>query len=163
MVGLAKEVTDVVVGMLRGPGALKEYVEGRSLERGVPAEMVDRVIGLQVGGDIADKNLPLRYPAFGVYCAGIKNLQKEKFRRFSGVLEMVVEARVSSERSERLQDELQGAVEGVTAKLEEWRGDWGDGLFYGGGYDVSFSAAKAGGRGFGQVAKVTFEVEVSRG
>ena len=46
--------------------------------------------------------------------------------------------------------------------LEGSLGEWGAGMFYGGGYEVAFGAVKRGGRNFVQAAKVTFEVEVSR-
>jgi len=35
-------------------------------------------------------------------------------------------------------------------------------MFYGGGYEVAFAAVKNGGKNFIQVAKVTFEIGVSR-
>ena len=45
--------------------------------------------------------------------------------------------------------------------LNQNRGDWGTGLFYGGGYEATFAAVKHGGRNFIQIAKVTFEVDAS--
>ena len=42
------------------------------------------------------------------------------------------------------------------------RGDWGDGMYYTGEYEVAFGPVKQGGKNFMQVAKVTFEIGVSR-
>ena len=53
-------------------------------------------------------------------------------------------------------------VDAVCALLDDSRGDWGDGAFYAGGYEVAFEAVARGGKNFLQRAKVKFEVEVSR-
>jgi hypothetical protein len=163
MIGLAREVTDVVLEMLRDHGELAQWLTERTFPAGQVLEPADRIVGWQISNEVNEKNLQLRYPNLAVYCAGIKNEQREKFRRFSGRLEMVVETRVSAERVNDLQGELQDAVEAVAARLEAWKGDWGEGRFFGGGYEVQFGAVKPGGKGFVQTAKVVFAVEVSRG
>jgi len=61
-----------------------------------------------------------------------------------------------------LQDAVELYADAVMQTLNSGRGDWGDGMFYGGAYDVSFGPIKKGGRNFIQVAKVTFEIGVSR-
>ena len=75
---------------------------------------------------------------------------------------MAIEVRHSQDRLEGLQDALELYVDAATHVLDASRGDWGDGMFYGGGYQVTFGAVKQGGRNFIQVAKVTFEIGVSR-
>jgi hypothetical protein len=47
--------------------------------------------------------------------------------------------------------------------LDAHRGDWGGGMFFAGGYEVSFGTTKHGGKNFIQAAKVTFDVDVSIG
>jgi hypothetical protein len=54
-------------------------------------------------------------------------------------------------------------VEAITGVLDANRGDWGNGVFYGGGYEVTFGASKHGGKNFLQAARVTFDVDVSIG
>ena len=44
---------------------------------------------------------------------------------------------------------------------KENRGDWGDGFFYPGGYELAFGSVKQGGKNFLQIAKATFELEIS--
>ena len=75
---------------------------------------------------------------------------------------MAVEVRFSQDRLEGVEDRLRGYVDAVTLVLERNQGDWGAGMFYGGGYEVAFGPVKRGGRNFVQSAKVTFAVEVSR-
>ena len=53
-------------------------------------------------------------------------------------------------------------VEAVSTILQENRGDWGDGLFYSGAYEVEVKPPQAGGSGFLQVARVSCELGVSR-
>jgi hypothetical protein len=73
-----------------------------------------------------------------------------------------VEVRHSQDRLDGLQDALELYVDSVTQVLDGERGDWGNGLFYAGGYDVSLGAVKHGGRNFLQTAKILFQIDVSR-
>ena len=52
-------------------------------------------------------------------------------------------------------------ADAVTQILDANRGNWGQGAFYTGGYEVTFDPVKQGGKNFLQVAKVTFEVDMS--
>ena len=74
---------------------------------------------------------------------------------------MAIEVRHSQDRLDGLQDALELYADAVTQVLDANRGDWGDGMFYGGEYEVAFGAVKQGGKNFIQVAKVTFEIGVS--
>ena len=51
----------------------------------------------------------------------------------------------------------------ITQVLDNSRGDWGDGVFFAGGYEVAFGGIKHGGRNFLQIAKVAFVLEISAG
>jgi hypothetical protein len=73
---------------------------------------------------------------------------------------MAIELRHSQDRLDGLQDSLELYIDAVTQVLN--RGDWGEGMFYGGAYEVSFGPVKKGGKNFMQAAKVTFEIGVSR-
>jgi hypothetical protein len=115
-----------------------------------------------VAADLAERSGPVKYPAVSVYCEKIANDLREKFRSFSGTVQMAIEVRHSQDRLEGIEDALEQCTDAITSTLNASRGDWGDGMFYSGGYQVSFGAAKRGGKNFTQVAKVTFEVGVSR-
>jgi hypothetical protein len=76
---------------------------------------------------------------------------------------MVVEARVSQDRLDQIETNLQGFVDAITQVLDNSRGDWGDGTFFDGAYEVNFGGVKHGGRNFLQIAKVVFVLEISAG
>jgi hypothetical protein len=114
-----------------------------------------------VSFDLADRSLQMRYPAVSIYCEKIANLLKEKFRTFSGQACLVIEVRLSQDRLENLEKNLQSQVDTVTQVLDQNRGDWGQGMFYTGGYEAVFGPVKHGGKNFIQIAKISFEVEVS--
>jgi hypothetical protein len=115
-----------------------------------------------VAADLAERGGVVKYPAVNVYCEKIVNALTEKFRTFSGNVQMAIELRHSQDRLEGLQDRLELYADSAMHMLDTSRGDWGDGMFYGGGYNVSFGAIKQGGKNFIQVAKVTFEIGVSK-
>jgi hypothetical protein len=74
---------------------------------------------------------------------------------------MVIEARVSQDRLEDMGKHAQLYVDAITQVLDSNRGDWGDGVFYSGGYEVTFNGVKQGGRNFIQIATVSFVLEIS--
>ena len=120
-----------------------------------------QVFGQNIAFDLAERSVGVSYPVVYVYCEKIANLLREKFRTFSGRAHMIVEVRVSQDRLEGLERQMQLYVEAVTEVLDAHRGDWGQGMFYTGGYEVSFGPVKHGGRNLIQAAKLEFEVEVS--
>lgn len=120
-----------------------------------------QMVGQNVAPDVVEKTAGATYPAIHVYCDKVANTLREKFRTFSGKAHMVVEARVSQDRLCGIEQEMQLYIDAVTQVLDNNRGDWGQGMFYTGGYEVTFGPVKHGGRNFLQVGKVTFEVDIS--
>ena len=115
-----------------------------------------------VAADLAERGGGVQYPAVNVYCDKVVNSLTEKFRRFSGSVQVAVEIRHSQDRLDGLQNGLEIYADAIAQTLDGARGDWGDGMFYAGGYEVSFGGAKQGGKNFIQTAKITFEIGVSR-
>ncbi len=160
-----------------GSAATAKVIERVTGPKGVNASLAaltqaDRisVSGLAAGqvsaynaaAEIAERTTGLRYPAVCVYCEKLTNSLTEKFRKFSGTARMAVEIRHSEDRLEELQGRLELYADAVAQTLNGACGDWGDGMYYAGGYEVAFGAVKRGGRNFIQPAKITFEIEVSR-
>ena len=114
-----------------------------------------------VAADLSERGETVQYPAVYVYCEKIANSLEEKFRTFSGSIQMAVEVRQSQDSLQGLQDRLELYVDSVTQVLDANRGDWSDGMYFCGGYQVAFGPIKRGGKNFLQVAKVTFEIGVS--
>jgi hypothetical protein len=139
-------------------------VTAKVVARITDAALVDaaHLLTQNVAADIAEKALAVKYPAVNVYAERIVNNLREKFRSFSGTVQMAMELRHSQDRLEGLQDRLELYVDAAMQILNSGRGDWGDGMFFGGKYEVAFGPVKQGGRNFIQVAKVTFEIGVSK-
>jgi hypothetical protein len=114
-----------------------------------------------VTADLAEKGETARYPMVLVYCEKVVNSLTEKFRTFSGTVQMAAEVRHSRDRLQGLQEAVELCAEAVTEVLDANRGDWGGGMHYAGGYQVAFGAVKHGGLNYTQAAKVTFEIGVS--
>jgi hypothetical protein len=121
-----------------------------------------QVLAQNVAADLVERATPAPFPIVHVYCEKIANSLDEKFRSFSGKVKMAIELRHSQDRLEGLEEALQLDVDTVASVLTAARGDWSDGMFYSGAYEVAFSAVKRGGKNFIQVAKVTFEIGVSK-
>jgi hypothetical protein len=127
----------------------------------LPAMPPQNVIPQNVPVGLMEKSTAVKYPVVHVYCDRAQNLLTEKFRTFSGKVRTVAEVRMSQDRIEGLEDQVRIYVDAVTQVLDANRGSWGQGMFFTGGYEVKFDPVQHGGRNFLQVAKVTFEVDLS--
>jgi hypothetical protein len=74
---------------------------------------------------------------------------------------MAIEVRHSQDKLDMIEQNTQTYVDAVCALLDDSRGDWGDGSFYAGGYQVNYEPVVKGGKNFLQRAKVNFALEVS--
>jgi hypothetical protein len=165
MLFIAGSSTQKVLSVLTGSSGLPAAVEALVLEQGItlPAITVQQIIAQNVTPDLSEQSTANNYPLVYVYCGKVVNVLREKFRTFSGDAQMIVEARVSQDRLDRIESNLQAYVDAITQVLDNSRGDWGDGVFFDGGYEVTFGGVKHGGRNFLQIAKVSFALEISAG
>jgi hypothetical protein len=153
-----------VVGMITGPSGMNANLASLSTPDNLLAQPIDtaQIYQQNVAVELAERSKIIKYPSLYVYCEKYANTLIEKFRSFSGSVQMAVEVRHSQDRLDGLQDALELYVDSVTQVLDAERGDWGTGLYYAGGYDVSLGAVKHGGKNFVQTAKISFQIEVSR-
>ncbi len=164
MAGLTGTLTSIVVSMLTSTsggvnvriGAMDE------VDSSLQAAGLRTIVALNASVEISEKTGYVHYPALLVYCDKLSNTLKEKFRQFSGTAHVIVEVRHSQDELTGIESSADVYVDAVCALLDDSRGDWGAGLFYAGGYDVSYEAVGRGGRNFLQRAKVGFDVEVSK-
>ena len=161
---IGSAATGKVLERITGPGGVNAGLG--AVTEGEPelARLVDtsQVRAQNVAAQMAEHALGVKYPAVSVYCEKIVNDLRQKFQTFSGQVEMAIEVRQSQDRLEGIEDSLELYVDAAMQMLDGSRGDWGDGMYYGGGYEVAFGAVKQGGKNFIQVAKVTFQIGVNR-
>jgi hypothetical protein len=160
---IGNAITAKTVQMLTGPSGVNLNLEALALS-GVTAVTplgTAQILAENVAIELVARATAVRYPAVNVYCEKIVNQLVEKFRTFSGVSQMAIEVRHSQDRLEGLQDTVELYTSAVMQTLDASRGDWGGGMYYAGGYQVTFGAVKSGGINFVQTAKVTFEIGVS--
>jgi len=162
MLQIASAATKKLAGLLTSSSGIPAAIAELSLQGMVlPAITPHQIISQNVAFELSERSSVNKYPLLYVYCSKMVNELREKFRTFSGDAQMVVEARVSEDRLDQIESNLRAYVDAITEVLDNNRGDWGDGLFYGGGYEVTFSGVKHGGSNFIQIAKVAFILEVS--
>jgi hypothetical protein len=148
--------------LLRGDQGLNNAVgELRNGAMQIPAASGVQIIEEHVAAELAERAGTIHYPVLHVYCDRVVNQLREKFRTFSGIAQLNVDVRVSHDHIDQLQSQLQTCVEAVTDALDSTRGSWGEGMFYTGGYEISFNPVKKGGRNFIQSALVRLEVNIS--
>jgi hypothetical protein len=152
-----REVLGSETGLAQSVAALRDRPQSLLI-----APLGRRVGGVQSSAELQEKSGGRDYPVFQVYVTRILNRMTEKFRRFSGTVEVVVEVRVSQDRLEGLTEDLQFYADVVTDVVERSRGPLGEGMTLSGVYEVVFDPVKKGGLHFQQTARVTCEVDLSR-
>ena len=164
MAGLSGTLTSAVVSMLSSPAAGANVRIGTMVQAdpALQATGLRTIVAMNASVDLSEKTGYMQYPLVLVYCDKVSNALKEKFRQFSGTAHVVVEARYSQDKLDNLQANAEVYADAICALLDDSRGDWGSGFFYSGGYEVSYGAVVRGGNNFLQIAKVGFDVEVSR-
>lgn len=157
-------ITAQVIQLITGTNGLDSNLAASAQAGEAPLNSLNtaQVRAQNVSPDIADRSNTMQYPAVNVYCEKIVNNLVEKFRTFSGNVQVAIEVRHSQDRLDGLQDALETYTDAVMQVLDTNRGDWGNGMFYGGEYQVAYGAVKHGGKNFLQVGKITFEIGVSR-
>lgn len=151
------------MAILAASEGIPEAVLALRAERNLslPAIEAPQIIAQNVAPDVSERSTAAKYPLLFVYCSRIVNRLREKFRTFSGDAEMVIEARVSQDRLDDMEAHVEFYIDAILRVLDNNRGDWGDGVFYAGGYEVAFGGVKHGGRNFLQIAKVSLVLEIS--
>jgi hypothetical protein len=149
--------------LLRAPAGLQAGLANIAQKNQVMLPIIElaQIIAQNVPADVIEKTAGTKYPAFHIYCEKLQNTLREKFRQFSGTATLSVDVRVTHDRLEGLDQLLQWYVDALTEVLDSNRGDWKNGLFYTGGYTVTYQPVKHGGKNFLQTAKVSFDVQVS--
>jgi hypothetical protein len=158
-------VPQIVIGMLTDTSkGLGPVVAGLANDSAVALSAIppERIVNQNVSAAVAERNLAVKYPVVHVYADRVQNLLTEKFRRFSGRVRTVAEVRVSQDRIEGIEEQLRLYVDSITEVLDANRGSWGQGAFFTGGYEVTFEPVQRGGKNLLQIAKVSFDVEVSQ-
>ena len=161
---IGSAISGKVISLLTAPmggvnANLVALTQGRALVPSIfsPAQ----VRSGNISSALAERSDTVQYPAANVYCEKLTNSQLEKFRTFSGNLQMAIELKNSEDRLDNVQANLEIYADAVMAVLATNQGDWGGGMYYAGGYQVTFGAVKHGGKNFIQTAKITFEIGVS--
>ena len=164
MTGIAKSAAGKLTALLTAPAGLNAKLAAVSAGAGEALPQVEhqQIVPQNVPAELAERSGQAVYPAVHIYCEKLANNQTEKFRTFSGTARMAMEVRCTQDRLEGIEGMLQLYADAVAQVLDQSRGDWSDGMYYPGGYEVAFGPVKHGGKNFVQTAKVTFEVGVSR-
>jgi hypothetical protein len=128
----------------------------------IPAIDSAHVLLSSVVNDIGDTDSRLGYPRVCLYSSGFKNSQIEKFCSISGSVNATADIWTSANLVEDTDCWIHYYVEAVSSLLRKSVGDWGDGVFFSGIYDVQFQSPRTGGLGFIQLARLKIDLLVSQ-
>jgi hypothetical protein len=163
MANISSSLTSYLFGLLTSDTGVDSQLRAIAKEDGAEFAAEVRAVSIQnTSSDLVERAVQTEYPALYLYCEKITNSLREKFRTFSGKAKLVIEVRCSHDRLQGLERNLEIITDAACRVLDSARGTWQDGAFYTGGYEVGYGAVRHGGRNFLQIAKIVFEVEVSK-
>lgn len=153
-----------ILNLLTEGNALQQAIESIAGATNVILPLITsgQIVLSSAPPDMGDKDLELTYPRICLYSVGVKNTQIEKFRSLSGTIAVTAEVWASGDLISETDQWIHYYVEALTSILRQNIGDWGDGMFFSGMYDVQMQAPKAGGFGYVESAKVTCTLNVSQ-
>lgn len=163
MLPLSLLAVEKVIGLLKTGNALQQAIAGiaTSAQVSLPEIPAAQIVASSAAPDLADKNIQLSYPRICVYTSAIQNRQTEKFNSFSGTVTIVAEISASANLLTQVDQWIHFYVEAATELLRTNTGDWGDGVFFSGKYEIQFQPPKPGGFGFVESSKLTVILNVS--
>ena len=164
MLPLTIDAAQKVSDLLTTGNALQQQLSivSNSASTTVPLITAAQVVLSSTVPSMGDKDLQLTYPRICLYTTTVKNTQIEKFRSLSGTVSVVAEVWASGDLVSQTDQWIHYYVEAITDILRQNIGDWGDGLFFSGMYDVQLQAPKVGGLGYVELATITCVLNVSR-
>ncbi len=164
MLPLTIDAPQKLSSLLTMGNALQQQIStiAASSDISVPLITAAQVVLSSTVPAMGDKDLQLTYPRICLYTVSVKNAQVEKFRSLSGTVSVAAEIWASGDLVSQTDQWIHYYVEAMTNILRLNIGDWGDGFFFSGEYDVQLQAPKVGGLGYVELATVTCVLNVSR-
>jgi hypothetical protein len=163
MANISSSLTSYLFGLMTSGSGVDAQLQTIAQEDGINyAGQILSVLIQNSTPDLAERSQQVLYPSLYLYCEKLTNTLKEKFAVFSGQAKLVIEVRCSQDRMDGLERKLERYSDAACRVLDGARGSWQDGAFYTGGYEVVYSTVRHGGSNFLQIAKISFEVQVSQ-
>jgi hypothetical protein len=164
MIPLTILAPQVMQGLLTTNDAFTQQIAALAAasNANIPLITSDQVILSSASPILGDRDVQLTYPRVCLYSCGVKNTQVEKFVSLSGAVSVIADIWASSNLATDTDQWIHFYLEAFTALLRQNRGDWGQGLFFSGVYEVVLQPPQPGGLGFVQSGRVSCNLNVSR-
>jgi hypothetical protein len=150
---------NALLTLLQGEAGLGSPASRTGIPLDLPTAVVNPQVMAQVPAELSE-DASVSYPVIHVYCERVTNQLTEKFSTFSGLVDIVIELRVSDDSPERIGQVTAREIEAVLRLLHLNRGQWADGVYFSGKYEVHFSPVRRGGTSLLQVSRVKLPVHV---
>ncbi len=128
----------------------------------IPGIGARNILLSSVPSDIGDLAEQYTYPRIAVYCSSFENSHLEKFSSISGAASVVAEIWSSGNFVSDPNSWIHFYIEAFTSLIQANIGDWGDGIWYPGTFEVQIQPPKRGGFGFLQMARIQCHLLVGR-
>ena len=159
---VVQNAIDTVRVLLEGAGGVQTQLEQLAAtepERALAAGcFAIRPYGLK-RGLTPDEEFSVE-PRIRIHVEKLINKRTLKYAPFSGVCVMALAIEATGDRQDLVATQLNSIADAVLLVLANNVGELGNGIYYGGGYELQMTPVDRGGRGFQQLAQVRFELAI---
>jgi hypothetical protein len=163
MTPLTLLAAQTVASLLTAENAVSAQIAAVEQDFGysLPAIPASQIILSSADADLMDRRQQIGYPRIAVYSDRVVNNLREKFRTLSGTVSVTIVVAASADLIDQVEQWIHYYVDAITNVLRQNIGDWGNGMFFPGTYDVQVQPPKTGGSGFVQTANINCVLSVS--
>jgi hypothetical protein len=164
MVPITLLTAQKLADLLTAATAIETEVSSLSADNGVslPILPASQVYVSSSPVTMAELLEELAYPRVSVFSSKLTNSQVEKFRSLSGTVAVTAEIVATADLVSDLDLWIHYYAEAVSNILRRNSGDWGDGVFFSGAYEIDVQPPRTGAGGYIQIAHVNCSAGVSR-
>lgn len=159
---VVQSAIETVRELLEGAGGVRAQLElfaAQAPERALAAEgFAVRPFGLK-RGLVPDEEFSAE-PRIRIQVEKLANKRTLKYAPFSGTAAMLLAIEANGDRHDQVATQLNAITDAVLLVLDNHVGELGNGIYYGGGYELQMAPIDRGGRGFQQTAQVRFELAI---
>lgn len=159
---VVQSAIEAVRELLEGAGGVRSQLEQFAAddpERALAAGgFAVRPYGLK-RGLVPDEEFSTE-PRIRIQVEKMANKRTLKYAPFSGVAVMLLAIEANGDRQDQVATQLNAIADAVLLVLDNHVGALGNGIYYGGGYELQMTPIDRGGRGFQQMAQVRFELAI---
>ena len=162
---VVQKAIETVNSLLSGSGGIRVQLEQMAE---LEPELAESVAGFLIRGFglkrglVADEEFTCD-PRIRIQVEKLVNHRRLKSRPVSGACSVLLTVEAADDRQALVAAQLNAISDAILLVLDNHVGELAEGVYYGGGYEMTVAPMDKGGHGFQQLAQIRFELAMEEG